>query len=92
MPAATKNLFEITELRLQAETLGIRKIDIHLKGGKITFLPQPNIDPLKLVQLIQREPKKYKLQGAQALQITLELPTPEEKILLIQELLKYLTV
>ncbi|MXP50994.1 transcription-repair coupling factor [Pantoea sp. SoEX] len=61
LPNATNNLFDIALLRLQARELGICKIKIGYKGGYFDFSPKNNIDPVKLVNLIQKEPTKWKL-------------------------------
>lgn len=42
LPEATKNLFAITQLRLSAQTLGIKKIDAGIHGGYLEFKPTPS--------------------------------------------------
>jgi len=63
LPTASKNLFRITELKLIAEKLGIRKIVANNHGGTITFTTQPKIDPIKVIKLIQQQSQTYKLKG-----------------------------
>ncbi|WP_333623653.1 transcription-repair coupling factor, partial [Stenotrophomonas indicatrix] len=46
LPDAAKNLFAIAELKLQASSLGIRKLDLGENGGRIVFESKPNIDPM----------------------------------------------
>ncbi len=70
LPDPLKNLIRVTELKLKANPLGIKKIDLSTKGGRILFNAQPNIDPMKMIQLIQKEPKSYKLDGENKLRIT----------------------
>src|SRR4029077_10468163 len=65
LPEQVKNLFRVTELRLQAAPLGIRKIDIGVKYGRIEFSPHPNISIQHLIKLIQTYPEKYKLDATQ---------------------------
>jgi transcription-repair coupling factor (superfamily II helicase) len=69
LPDYAKNLIQITELKLKSTPLGIRKIDIGLEGGYFLFEDEPNIDPMKLVQLIQKQPQKYKLEGQHKLRL-----------------------
>ncbi len=69
LPEYAKNLIYITELKLKSTPLGIRKIDIGLQGGYFLFEDEPNIDPMKLVQLIQKQPQKYKLEGQHKLRL-----------------------
>ena len=62
-----KNLFHITRLKLQAESLGIAKIDAGAHGGMLEFQSETCVDPLKLVKLVQSQPRKYKLEGGDRL-------------------------
>lgn len=89
LPSSLKNLFETTELRLKAEGLGIKKLEIHKKGGKITFAEKPNIDPIKMLNLIQKQSKMYKLNGPNVVQFTEELVEPEKRLQKAQDLLEY---
>ena len=74
LPPQTKTLFTLTELKLQATPLGIRKIEAHAGGARLLFAAQPNIDPLKIITLIQKQPKIYKLDGKDKLRIIKPLP------------------
>lgn len=67
LPPAVKNLFAITELKLTSKPIGIRKIEASAKGGRIEFTEKPNIDPAKLIKLIQIQPDIYKLDSKQRL-------------------------
>lgn len=62
-PEQTQYLFKITELRLLAEALGIYKIDAGPNGGRIEFGPNPKVDPLKIIKLIQEKPTQFSLEG-----------------------------
>jgi len=86
LPEPIKNLFEISNLKQLARLLGIRKIDIGLKGGRIFFQPDANIDPVRIIQLIQTAPSSYKLDGQDKLRIIKELPDAESRL----ETLKYI--
>lgn len=80
LPTAAKYLFAITELKLAAKRLGIRKIDANANGGRIEFEEQPKIDPLKIIQLIQQQPQTYKLENAQRLRFTWDCTEPADRI------------
>ena len=71
---ATKHLFATAELKLDATALGIRKLDIGEKSGRIQFVEKPNVDPMSVIRLIQGQPKHYRMDGPDKLRITLELP------------------
>ncbi|MDJ0776470.1 MAG: transcription-repair coupling factor [Gammaproteobacteria bacterium] len=70
MPAALKNLFRVTRIKLATIALGVEKIDVGEQQGKIVFTPSPNIDPLKIIELIQADPLTYRFDGKQTLRIT----------------------
>lgn len=91
LPDAVKNLFKLTQLKLQATQLGILKIEVSAGGGKIEFSEKPNVDPLKIIQLVQNQPQKYQLDGANKLRIKDDLPTAEERIGITQTLLNNLS-
>ena len=74
LPDASKHLFATAELKLQATQLGIRKLDLGEKGGRVQFVEKPNVDPMAVIQLIQGQPKHYKMDGPDKLRISLELP------------------
>ena len=74
LPDATKHLFATAELKLDATSLGIKKLDLGSNGGRVQFVEKPNVDPMAVIQLIQGQPKHYKMDGPDKLRITLDLP------------------
>lgn len=79
LPDPAKHLFAIAELKLKANTLGIRKLDLGENGGRIVFEPKPNIDPMAVIQLIQKQPNLYAMEGPDKLRIKHPLPLPEDR-------------
>jgi len=69
LPAFAKNLFKINELKLLALPLGIRKINLGEQGGYLLFNAEPQIDVMKLVKLVQEQPKQYQFDGKDKLHI-----------------------
>jgi len=88
LPDALKNLIRVTELKLKANPLGIEKIDLSTKGGRIVFNDQPNIDPMKIIQLLQKDPNNYKLDGQNKLRITRIFTDSDHCFSFIEKLLK----
>ncbi len=74
LPDAAKHLFAIAELKLQANALGIRKLELGENGGRIVFESKPDIDPMAVIQLIQKQPRLYQMDGPDKLRIKHPLP------------------
>jgi transcription-repair coupling factor (superfamily II helicase) len=69
LPPQAEYLFETARLRQQGEQLGLARIRIGAKSATLDFGPQPRLEPVKLIKLIQAQPKVYKLEGQQRLNI-----------------------
>ncbi len=91
LPDAAKNLFAVTELKLKVEPIGIRKIEAGPLGGRIIFEEQPRIDPMNIIQLIQKEPKHFQFDGADRLRFNQDMPSREQRIDHIHQLINKLT-
>ncbi|MFA0924683.1 transcription-repair coupling factor [Xanthomonas fragariae] len=74
LPDPVKHLFAIAELKLQANALGVRKLDLGENGGRLVFEAKPSIDPMTIIQMIQKQPKIYTMDGPDKLRIKLPLP------------------
>lgn len=85
-----KNLFNITELKLKYTQLGVNRIDINEQGGRIIFDEKPNLDPMKIITLIQTESKIYKLDGNDKLRITKDLENIDKRFKFLDDLYHYL--
>ncbi|WP_313142632.1 transcription-repair coupling factor [Stenotrophomonas sp.] len=92
LPDPAKHLFAIAELKLQANSLGIRKLDLGENGGRIVFESKPNIDPMAVIQLIQKQPNLYAMEGPDKLRIKHPLPLPEDRFNAARALLLTLAV
>ncbi|GHB07911.1 transcription-repair coupling factor [Salinicola rhizosphaerae] len=87
LPAPLKTLFRQTRLRQRAERLGIAKLEAGAERGRVIFGADPQVDPMTLVELIQRQPARYKLDGADTLRFTGEMEKEEARFQRIDELL-----
>ena len=87
-PKALKNLFQLSELKLIANKIGIKKIVSGPQGGRIEFNENPNINPQDIIQLIQNYPTLYKLDGPTHLRFNFEQSLPELRIKNLYNLLK----
>ncbi len=91
LPDAAKHLFAVAELKLQCNALGIRKLELGENGGRIVFEAKPSIDPMAVIQMIQKQPKLYTMDGPDKLRIKVPLPLPEDRFNAAKALLTTLT-
>jgi len=87
LPEAVWNLFHVTGFKLAANRLGIKKIDFGEKGGRIVFGPEPKVEVDRIVALVQGEPRVYRLDGGDKLRVMREMPTGEERVKRLGEVL-----
>ncbi|MEC7875809.1 MAG: TRCF domain-containing protein, partial [Pseudomonadota bacterium] len=80
LPEPVHNLFNITKLKQKACLLGIRKIDLGKKGGRIFFREDSNINVTRILEFIESDPENYKLDGQDKLRIIKELTEKESRI------------
>lgn len=93
LPEPTKNLFAIHQLRLLAEPLEISRIDGNERSVTLEFAPTTPVEAITIIQLIQMNPKKFKMNGATGLKMMDEkaLATPEGRIEAVKGLLEKLS-
>ena len=90
LPEPSKNLVRITLLKLQAEKLGIKKVDAGPQGGRIEFAADTCVDPLTLIKLIQGAPNRYKFEGATLFKFQVPMERPEERFNTLEALFERL--
>ncbi len=87
LPVQVGNLFLVSRLRLQAENLGIRAIEAGAGGGSIDFKETTRVNPLSLVNLVQSDPRSYKLAGATRLRFEHDLTDKDQRVKYVENLL-----
>ena len=80
LPEPAKNLFAIASLKHDATALGIRKLDLGPAGGRVQFENKPRVDPMTVIQLIQKQPRHYAMEGPDKLRLKLELPDAASRL------------
>ena len=80
LPDPAKHLFAVAELKLDATALGIRKLELGPAGGRVQFESKPNVDPMAVIQLIQKQPQHYAMDGPDKLRLKLELAEPAARL------------
>jgi transcription-repair coupling factor (superfamily II helicase) len=73
MPDAAKALIETHRLRIAAMPVGIVKIDAHAESAVLQFQPNPPIDAMRIIELVQKN-RHVKLNGQDKLRITANMP------------------
>ena len=91
LPEQAKHLLRITLLKLQASSLGIKKVDAGPQGGRIEFASDTCVDPLTLIKLIQSAPNRYKFEGATMFKFQVPMERPEERFNTLEALFERLT-
>lgn len=89
LPLACQHLFAVTAIKQQAELIGIEKIRISGDWLRIEFQAQANIDPLRIIQLVQKNSQQYQLQAANILRM--QLSDNDERLQAVEQLLQYLS-
>jgi len=86
LPEPAHTLLAVHRLRLETRPFGIARLTVGPDGANIQFEPNPPIDPLKLIKLIQTK-REYKLAGQDRLKIAKDCPTLEKRVELVKNLL-----
>ena len=87
LPEPAHTLLAVHRLRLETRPFGIARLTVGPDGANIQFEPNPPIDPLKLIKLIQTK-REYKLAGQDRLKIAKDCPTLEKRVELVKNLLR----
>jgi transcription-repair coupling factor (superfamily II helicase) len=90
IPAQTRCLLDTHRLRLHCTRLGVQKLDARADGITVQFVPNPPIEPMKIIALIQKN-RDYKLAGQDKLQLTkLHCPTVADRVNAVNALFRQL--
>jgi transcription-repair coupling factor (superfamily II helicase) len=89
MPPQTQALIETHRLRLLGKPLGLAKLDAGASTIQIQFVPQPPIDPIVIIKLIQSD-RNFKLAGQDKLTWQKATSTLKDRVGAVKELFKRL--
>ena len=87
MPEQTQNLIIVHQLRLDIEQYDVEKIDAGKSSIEITFKADANIDPIKLIDLIQTN-KTIKMNGPKKIKSVVSITDIKKRSDFITKLLK----
>lgn len=83
LPQPAQTLLDSHRLRIAAKPLGIIKVDASSEAIQIQFVPNPPIDPMKIITLIQSK-RHFKLSGQDKLRIELKYGDVAQRVLAIK--------
>jgi len=84
LPEAAQTLLDSHQLRILAKPLGIMKLDASSEAIVIQFVPQPPIDPMKIITMIQSR-RYIKMTGPDKLRIELKHEDLQQRVLAIKK-------
>ncbi len=87
LPEPGEALVACHRLRIAARALGIIKIDASDAAIQLQFNPKADIDPMKLINLLQRD-KRCRMNGPDKLRVTVQLGNLNHRTELIKTVLK----
>jgi len=89
LPPQAQALFDTHKLRVQAKPFGVIKIDAAPGIINITFRPNPPVEPMRIIELVQKS-KHIKLAGNDKLRIEKALTDPKDRAQYVRDLLRQL--
>ena len=89
LPVQAQTLVDVHRLRVLSGPFGVIKVDATPGVTLITFKPNPPIEPMKIIQLIQKN-KHIKLAGNEKLRIERDLPDVKDRVQMVRDVLRSL--
>jgi len=91
LPRALETLFQVTHIKLLGAPLGIARVDLGENGGRVIFQANAQVDPLAIVELVQKSQGVWRMDGATTLRAKTELPELKDRVNLALELIARLS-
>ncbi len=89
LPPQGQTLFDVHRLRVLAKPYGVIKIDASPSLMIISFKPNPPIEPMRIIELVQKN-RHIKLAGNDKLRIERDTPEAKDRAQLIRDVLRSL--
>ncbi len=89
LPPQAQTLIDVHRLRCLSQPYGVIKVDAAPGITNITFRPQPPVEPMRIIELIQKN-RHIKLAGNEKLRIERELPDPKARAQMVRDILRSL--
>jgi transcription-repair coupling factor (superfamily II helicase) len=89
LPAQAQTLIDVHRLRVLARPYGVIKVDAAPGVIHITFKPDPPIEPMRIIELVQKN-RHIRLAGNEKLRIERELKDPRDRAQMVRDVLRSL--
>ncbi|MEY4416928.1 MAG: hypothetical protein RIQ53_4221 [Pseudomonadota bacterium] len=89
LPPQGQTLFDTHRLRVLAKPYGVIKIDANPKLMNIVFRPNPPIEPMRIIELVQKN-KTIKLAGNDKLRVDRAIDDPKDRAQFVRDVLRAL--
>jgi transcription-repair coupling factor (superfamily II helicase) len=89
LPPQAQTLMDVHRLRVLSLPYGVVKVDAAPGMIQISFKPNPPIEPMRIIELIQKN-KHIQLAGNDKLRIERELPDPKARAQMVRDILRSL--
>ena len=89
LPTQTQTLIDVHRLRVLCAPYGVQKVDATPGVILITFRPNPPVDPMRIIELVQKN-RHIKLAGNDKLRIERALPEPKDRAQMVRDVLRSL--
>jgi transcription-repair coupling factor (superfamily II helicase) len=89
LPPQAQTLVDVHRLRVLCEPFGVQKVDAAPGVINITFHPNPPIEPMTIISLIQKN-KAIKLAGNDKLRIERALPEVKDRVQMVRDVVRSL--
>jgi transcription-repair coupling factor (superfamily II helicase) len=89
LPQQAQTLMDVHRLRVLSLPYGVVKVDAAPGMIQISFKPNPPIEPMRIIELIQKN-KHIQLAGNDKLRIERELPDPKARAQMVRDILRSL--
>ena len=89
LPPQAQNLIDVHRLRVLSQPYGVIKVDAAPGVIHITFKPNPPVEPMRIIELIQKN-RHIKLAGNEKLRIERALPEVKDRVQMVRDVLRAL--
>jgi transcription-repair coupling factor (superfamily II helicase) len=89
LPPQAQNLIDVHRLRVLSQPYGVIKVDAAPGVIHITFKPNPPVEPMRIIELIQKN-RHIKLAGNEKLRIEKALPEVKDRVQMVRDVLRAL--